>query len=230
MRGFFFALKRHPGNECVRANSGGRVHRHGTPKTFLIGVTLLSALTLASCEQHASSEEPSIGVAFAGPATLSLRKELSSRSAASISVPHGEELQILETRRRFVRVRTSGGVDGWTDANLLLSAQQMEALRRLSVRTAQLPSEGSATAVESLNVHTEPARLSPSFYQIAENGSVEVVGHSITPRQGRPTPSLNIARPAAAAKKGKSKAAKTALLIVPPPRPGPPANWEEISR
>ncbi len=231
MRRLFCALEPHHGNECLRANSGGRVDHHGTPKTFLVGVTLMSILALAACQQHASSsEEPSIGVAFAGPATLSLRKELSSRSAASISVPHGEELQILETRRRFVRVRTSGGVEGWTDANLLLSAQQMEALRQLSVRTAQLPSEGSATAVESLNVHTEPARLSPSYYQIAENGSVEVVGHSITPRQARPTASLNIARPAPAAKKGKSKTAKTAPLIGPPPRPGPPANWEEISR
>ena len=230
MRGPFYALERHHGNECLRANSGGRVDRQRSPKTFLIGVTLMIALTLASCQRQASSGEPFIGVAFAGPAMLSLRKELSSRSATSISVPHGEELQILETRRRFVRVRTSSGVEGWTDANLLLSEQQMEALRHLSVHTAQLPSEGSATAVESLNVHTEPARQSPSFYQIAENGSVEVVGHSITPRQGRPTASLNIAHPAAAAKKVKTKAARTALLIAPPARPAPPANWEEMSR
>jgi uncharacterized protein YgiM (DUF1202 family) len=223
------ALEHHHGNECLRAKCGGRVDRHGSPKTFLVCVALLSVLTLASCQEHASSEEPSIGVAYAGPATLSLRKELSSRSAASIAVPHGEELQILETRRRFVRVRTSSGVEGWTDENLLLSAQQMDALRRLSVRTAQLPSEGSATAVDTLNVHTEAARSSPSFYQIAENGSVEVVGHSITPRQAQPATSLNIARPNTA-KKAKSKLTKTTPLISAPPRPGPPANWREISR
>ena len=221
------SLKRH---RCSGNHAKAEYSRSG--RIPFLATLLVLSVTASSCrqQQRASSQDPSIGVAYAGPATLSLRKELSSRSAASASVPHGEELQILETRRRFVRVRTAGGVEGWTDANLLLSAQQMAALRRLSERTAQLPSEGSATAVEALNVHTEPARLSPSFYQIAENGSVEVVGHSIAPRQAQPTASLNIARPNTAAKKGKAKAAKTAPLIPPPPRPAPPANWEQMSR
>ena len=198
-------------------------------RAFFVCSTLLCALLLTSCQQRATEEQP-IGMAYAGPATLSLRKELSSRSAASVSVPHGEELEILETRRRFVRVRTSSGEQGWTDANLLLSAQQMEGLRRLSERAARLPSQGSATVAEPLNIHAEPARLSPSFFQIAENGSVEVVGHTISPRQAQPTATFRIARSNAATKKGKQKQTKSALLISAPVRPGPPANWEEMSR
>jgi len=41
-------------------------------------------------------------------------------------VKHGERLDIIDVRRRLVRVRTVTGVEGWVDANLLLSAQQMD--------------------------------------------------------------------------------------------------------
>jgi hypothetical protein len=145
-------------------------------------------------------------------------------------VQHGEPLEILETRRRFVRVRTSTGEQGWTDANLLLSAEQMESLKRMFARVAALPAEGSATVTETLNVHTEPARLAPSFFQIPENGSVELVGHTVAPRTAPPTTAANLALPNPVGKKAKAKQAKPAPLI-PAPRPaGPPANWEQLSR
>jgi hypothetical protein len=190
---------------------------------------LWGVLLLCSCRQGPPAER-AIGTAYAGPATLNLRKELSSRSSATTTVQHGELLEILETRRRFVRVRTSTGEQGWTDANLLLSAEQMESLQRLAARVAALPSEGAATVSEALNVHTEPARLSPSFFQIPENGSVELVGHSVAPRNAPPTAVSGVTPTNSAAKKARAKQTKSAPLI-PAPRPaGPPANWEQLSR
>jgi len=185
------------------------------------------ALLLSSCQRH-PPEEPALGVAYAGPATLNLRKDLSSRSPAMTTVKHGEELQILETRRRFVRVRAADGSQGWTDANLLLSSQQMDTLKQLAARAAELPSQGSANVSELLNVHTEPARLSPSFYQIAEAASVEVVGHNVAPRQAPAMP--NAARRNPDARKPRPKQAKAAPLIPPPNPAGPPSNWEQLSR
>ena len=141
-------------------------------RAFPIFASLICVLMLSSCtkQKQQATEEPSLGVAYAGPATLILRKDLSSRSATMTTVPHGEALQILETRRRFVRVRAADGSQGWTDANLLMSTEQMDGLKQLASRAAALPSEGSAKVIEPLNVHTEPARLSPSVYQIAGRG------------------------------------------------------------
>jgi hypothetical protein len=185
-------------------------------------------LLLCSCQQG-PPQERAIGVAYAGPATLNLRKELSSRSNATTTVQHGEELEILETRRRFVRVRTAKGEQGWTDANLLLSTDQMDALQRLAAYVAALPSEGAASVSEALNVHTEPARLSPSFFQIPENGSVELVGHSVAPRNAPPSAASKTAS-VNPVKRAKAKPSKTALLIPAPHPSGPPANWEQLSR
>ena len=188
-----------------------------------------SALLLSSCQQG-PPQERTIGIAYAGPANLILRKELSSRSTTTTTIPHGEKVDILETRRRFVRIRTAKGEQGWTDANLLLSSEQMDDLKRLFAHVPELPSEGAATVSEALNAHTEPARLAPSFFQIPENGTVEVVGHRVVPRNAPPSTASNVAPPVPVAKKAKAKQSKAALLISPSRPAGPPANWEDMSR
>src|SRR5712671_252851 len=108
-------------------------------------------VALVGCTSRAA-QQPSTGIAYAGPANLKLR--------------------------------TAQGVEGWTDSNLLLTEQHMNDLRRLADSAAKLPSQGSATVYDVLNMHTEPTRLSPSFFQIPEGAAVEVIGHKLTQHGG----------------------------------------------
>ena len=189
-------------------------------------------MLLSSCAQQKAQapEEPSLGVAYAGPLTLILRKDLSSRSATTTTVHHGDALQILETRRRFVRVRAADGSQGWTDANMLMSTEQMDGLQQLAAHAAALPSEGAAKVIEALNVHTDPARLSPSVFQIPEGGAVEVVGHKVSPIHAPAPSGASMVRRTPDGKKTRAKKEKAPPLILPPRPPGPPANWEQLSR
>jgi hypothetical protein len=142
-------------------------------------------------------------------------------------------LDVLETRRRFVRVRTAQGVEGWTDTNLLLTQQQMDDLHRLADSVGKLPSQGAATVLDALNMHAEPSRQSPSFYQIPESGAVEVIAHRVAPRYPpapSATPVRRAAPPASASKKSKTKAKSSTPPPPMPVPPGPPRNWEQLSR
>jgi hypothetical protein len=190
---------------------------------------LLCAVALQlACSSH--PPQPSTGIAYAGPATLSLRKDLASKSPNVGSAKHGERLEILETRRRFVRVRTPQGVEGWTDANLLLTQPQMNDLHGLAESAARLPSQGAATVYEALNMHAEPSRQSPSFYQIPESGSVEVIGHRIAPRYPPAAPAPPpVRRASPPAKKSKPKSSSALAPPMPLP-PAPPRNWLQLSR
>jgi uncharacterized protein YgiM (DUF1202 family) len=143
--------------------------------------TLLLSLLLVSCNPQ-PPKTPSVGEAFVGPATLNLRQELSNKAQITGSAKHGERLEILEYRHRFAKVRTPEGIEGWADTRQLLTPEQMAALRRMAEQASQYPSQGLATTFESLNMHTEPNRASPSFWQIAENGKVDVIGHKLEPR------------------------------------------------
>jgi hypothetical protein len=182
---------------------------------------------LCACSSSHGPQQPSAGVAYAGPATLNLRKDLASKSANVASVHHGERLDVLETRRRFVKVRTPQGIEGWADSTFLLTPQQMDDLRRLAESAAKLPSQGAATAFDTLNIHADPSRQSPSFFQIAEATAVEVIGHRIAPRVAAPPDAVHRVAP----KKAARKESKRAPLLIPlPPGPAPPGDWQLLSR
>jgi hypothetical protein len=186
---------------------------------------------LLSCSSRAPQQPPT-GIAYAGPTTLNLRKDLGSKSPVVGSTKHGEKLDVLETRRRFVRVRTPEGVEGWTDSNQLLTPQHMDDLRRLAEHAAKLPSQGAATAYDTLNMHAEPSRQSPSFFQIPESGSVEVIAHRVSPRFApaaqNAAPPVRRASPAAKKKGKESK--KSGPTPPMPTGPPVPLNWAELSR
>src|SRR4051794_19853772 len=179
-------------------------------------------LLMAACSSRASGP-PAIAEAFAAPASLPLRQDLALKSPVVATVKHGDRLEILQTRRRFVQVRTAQGATGWTDNRQLLTPEQMQEIRRFSETTSDLPSQGSATVFEQVNVHTEPNRTSPSFLQVPENESVQVLAHKLAPRvvgaqdRGLPTPR----KQAKSAKKSREKV-KESRRIPPPPMPVPP--------
>ena len=176
---------------------------------------------------------PVIGIAYVGPVSLNLRQDMAAKSPGVTEVKHGDRLDIIDVRRRLVRVRTVNGAEGWVDANLLLSAQQMDELRKLAEDSQKLPSQGAATVFETLNMHTEPNRPSPSFHQIPEGGAVDVLAHRATPRSAVRPKGAALVKAAATSKASKPKAPKkgaAAYLLPLPSAPAPPANWEKISR
>ncbi len=199
-------------------------------RRFLFAVFSLLVI-LSACS---SSTGPSvIGEAFVGPPNLNLREEISLRSRTVATVHHGDKVDIVQTRRRFVQVRSPQGAIGWTDSRQLLTSGQMGDLRRLSESTRGLPSQGMATVYEKLNVHTEPVRTSTTFTQIPERTAVQVIGHKVMPRRATvpDRPIIPLRKSAKAGKKPRE--AKPSWRVPPPPMPAPPGvppNWEELSR
>jgi hypothetical protein len=195
-------------------------------------ITLLAfALLLCGCNAGRSGTA-AIGEAFVGPSSLNLRQELAPKSPVVATVKHGDRLEVVQTRRRFVKVRAQNGAIGWTDSRQLLSTEEMDELKSLAEESAKLPSQGAATVYESLNVHTDASRTSPSFAQIVEKDMVDVVGHRLAPRHAPPrnTTLVPTPPPQPVRKKKKSPESKK---IPPPPMPAPPPlppNWLELSK
>jgi uncharacterized protein YgiM (DUF1202 family) len=106
----------------------------GSRRATLLLLACCGSLALVSCHSStpAASQMPAIGLAYVGPVSLNLRQDIAAKSPGVTEVKHGDRLDIIDVRRRLVRVRTVNGVEGWVDANLLLSAQQMDELRKLA--------------------------------------------------------------------------------------------------
>lgn len=195
-------------------------------KALLLGLVLV----LAGCNS-ATPKQPAVGTAFAGPHSLNLRKDLGPKAPAIATIQHGEPVEVLETRRRFVKVRTAQGVEGWTDENLLLTEKQMAGLRWLADNSKRFPSQGVATVYDTLNLHVDPTRQSPSFNQITEGMTVDVIGHRVTTHRVAPASAIASARQVAPAKRKSSKAKKGFVSELPLPAAAPlPPHWLELSR
>jgi hypothetical protein len=197
---------------------------------LVFSLFLAAALVLSGCGD--AGPQP-IGEAYVGPATLNLREELGPKAVTAATVKHGDKLEILGTRRRFVKVRTDQGVTGWTDGRLLLTPEQMEGLRRMASAAKRLASQGTATVYDPLNMHSEPNRAAPTLYQIPENGKMEVVAHCVEPRVqhlATALPAVAVVKPPAPPpRKPKSRERSSLTPPVPPP-PAPPENWLALSR
>lgn len=192
---------------------------------------LAAAAWLASCSSN-PDRAPALAEAYIGPAKLQLREELVARAEVVAQLEHGERVEIIGRRRRFLKVRTSGGAEGWLDSRQLLSEKEMEALRALDARAGDGSPQGAATVFEPLNVHTAPNRQAPSFYQLTPDTKAEVITHQRAPRVPFEPPAFlqDLSRPAAAARKPKRP--KKEPANAPPPRaaaPALPEDWRALS-
>jgi hypothetical protein len=188
-----------------------------------------AALLLAACGDG-PERLPAIGEAYVAPPTLTLRQEIDLRSPAVATAKHGERVEILQRRRRFFRVRTPSGAEGWTDQRDLLNSAEMRALDRIEQAGKRLPPQGAATTLDLLNAHLEPYRQSPTVFQLREGDRMQVLAYDVRPRISPPRqpllPPAKKADPPPRKKKPEPK-------VPPPPKPAPPpppADWLELSK
>jgi hypothetical protein len=196
-----------------------------------ISLALFLLVISISC-QPTVPKSPVIGEAFVGPMKLDIHKEILPKSPVVAIGHYGEKLQVVGQRRHFLKVRTAQGMEGWVDDRNLLDSAAIATLKELAVDSGKYPSQGLATTYDTLNVHTEPNRSSPSYLQIQAGERVDVIGHRTAPRQGAPRKPLVIAPPRPKRPTREKKEAKS-KVVPPPPLPPPPklpADWLELSR
>jgi hypothetical protein len=199
-------------------------------RNLLAACSPILLLMAAGCGSEPERSAP-LGEAYTGPATLALRTDIPTRSPVAAVVKHGDRVEIVQRRRVFFKVRTRRGIEGWTHQRNLLTASEMEELRRMAEQAGKLPAQGVATTYDLLNVHTKPERPSPSFLQLGEGDKVEVLAHYVAPRSARaerpplipPAPE----RPKVVRK--KRRAPKDSPLPL-PAAPSPPEDWLELSK
>jgi SH3-like domain-containing protein len=228
-RGKASRLRRLRLDHLPRLRHASRTHRRTRNRLI---VALAAALLTASCNST-QPRQLAIANGYVGPYSLNLRKDLGPKAPTVATIKHGDPVEVLETRRRFVKLRTAQGVEGWTDENLILSEKQMANLRMLVESAKRFPSQGVASVYDSLNMHVDANRNSPSFYQITEGVSLDVIGHRVARVSTAPEAAssglvVSNRLPGGSSRK-KAKSAKPFELGA-PPAPAPPPNWQELSK
>ena len=111
---------------------------------------------------------------------------------------NGDRVEVLDREKRFARVRTSAGLEGWVEQRYLVNQQVFDGFQKLAQEQKDVPIVGTATTRNDTNLHVEPGRDTDHLYQLAQSAKVSMLKRS-TVEKNLPAGTLKPASPKASA-------------------------------
>ena len=106
---------------------------------------------------------------------VTLRDQLSQVFNKVGTAKNGDRVDVLDREKRFARVRTESGAEGWVEQRYLVSQQVYDGFQKLKQQEQNSPVEGTATTRNDTNLHVEPGRDTEHLYQLALGAKVAVL-------------------------------------------------------
>jgi len=123
----------------------------------------------------------------------SLRDRVATMYNKVGTVHSGDRVDVLERAKRFVRVRTDSGVEGWVEQRSLVAQDVFDGFRNLAQDAANMAVQGHGTTRAELNMHLTPSREGEHLYQLKEGEKVEILKRATTDKNApkpQPPPKL----------------------------------------
>jgi hypothetical protein len=105
---------------------------------------------------------------------------------------NGDAVDVLDREKRFVKVRTSTGAEGWMEQRYLISQQVFDKFQALTKEHQNDPAQANGTTRNDTNLHLEPGRETEHLYQLAAGSKLSLLARGMAERTGvvaPPTPS-----------------------------------------
>jgi SH3-like domain-containing protein len=165
---------------------GAKLRRRVLCFSLLLTIVVLLSV-LSGCGGGNSEKSEYVYVAVP---EASLRDRVSTIYNKTGLVHNGERLVVLEhmQNRRFVRVRTPRGEEGWIQERYLADQQTFDQFSRLAEEFRSAPAQGTATTSDQVKVHVEPGRNAGYLYLLGEKERVDLLERRAVPRNGAVTP------------------------------------------
>jgi SH3-like domain-containing protein len=142
------------------------VFRHG-----LSLFALLAVLQFSACSRGRRVLE----TAYVSAPQAILRDQVAAVYKKTGSLKNGEAVQVLERERRFARVRTAGGDEGWVEQRALVSQQVYDRCQKLAQQEQNSPVQATGTTRNDTNIHLEPNREAEHLYQLDQGSKVSIL-------------------------------------------------------
>ena len=106
---------------------------------------------------------------------VTLRDQLSQVYNKTGTAKNGDRVDVLDREKRFARVRTESGAEGWVEQRYLVTQQVYTGFQKLKQEEQNSPVEGTATTRNDTNLHVEPGRDTEHLYQLSQGARVSVL-------------------------------------------------------
>jgi hypothetical protein len=131
-----------------------------------------------------------------------LRDRVAAVSNRTGTVENGQRLEILERGRRYYRVKTEKGEQGWIAEKSVATQDVFDSFQSLGQAHKGDPSVASALVRDEVNVHLKPGRDTETFYRLAEGDKLQLLERATLPKPApgaaqpiKPAPKPKLAGP-----------------------------------
>lgn len=158
------------------SSSSLNLYRRALP--FCLSLIALSGLAGCNHRGHRALE---INYVSAPQATL--RDQVATIYNRVGTVKNGDRVDVLEHEKRFARVRTTAGVEGWIEDRYLVNQQTYDSLQKLTKDNLNDPVEAPGVLRNDVNMHVTPGRDTDHLYQLLTGAKVSVLKRATVEKQ-----------------------------------------------
>jgi SH3-like domain-containing protein len=99
------------------------------------------------------------------------------------TVKNGERVDVLEHEKRFARVRTTSGLEGWIEERYLVNQQTYDQLQKLTHDNLADPVQAPGVLRNDTNLHVTPGRETEHLYQLSAGAKVAILKRDTAEKQ-----------------------------------------------
>jgi SH3-like domain-containing protein len=139
---------------------------------LLLSLPLLTLLP--ACSRGRKSQE----MAYVSATQAVLRDRVAAVYNKTGTVKNADRVRILERERRFARVRTDSGLEGWMEQRYLVTQQVFDGFQKLAQQEQADAVQALGTTRNDTNIHIEPGRETEHLYQLNQGAKVFILRRS----------------------------------------------------
>jgi SH3-like domain-containing protein len=153
---------------------------------LLAAVALAALLVLPACGR---GRHRVLDVAYVSAPQAALRDQVAAIFNRVGNVKNGERVEVLDREKRFARVRTSTGIEGWIEQRFLVDQKTFDALQKLTQDNQNDAVQAPGVLRNETNLHASPGRDTEHLYQLASGAKVAILRRATAEKQPGAAPS-----------------------------------------
>lgn len=168
-----------------------------------VSAAMAAVLLLPACGR---GRRRVLEVAYVSAPQAGLRDQVAAIYTRVGNVKNGERVEVLDREKRFARVRTASGLEGWIEQRYLVDQKTFDALQKLTQENQNDPVQAPGVLRNDTNLHVTPGRDTEHLYQLASGAKVAILKRATAEKQAGAAP------PPKATTKPGAKAAASSVL------------------